>query len=98
MDYIDKNFIPNRTFWHAMTTPLKCPKCGYNFNGFFPTWKLLNAPIEAFCNKCSHEWSIAIPLGECGERQRILDLLEAEKRFYRLRTELADTVDLLHGK
>lgn len=96
--YTDKDFRPKREFWNAMTSSFECPSCGYSSNGFFRVWELLEGPLEAECHRCQHQWSVAIPLGPCPERQRILDLLEAEKRFYALRDDLANTIDILHGR
>lgn len=96
--YCDKDFNPKREFWNAMTTPAKCPKCGYMMNGTIYKWKLLNGPLDFECNKCMNKWSVAIPLGICKERSHIEKLLDAENEFYILRNRVADLIKVLHGK
>ena len=98
MNYLDENFNPQSAFWSALWVSNHCPECNYSLNGHTMLGSLISCPVHVKCNKCSAEWSIAIPLGECRERNRITKLLEAEKRFYELRDELRETVNLLRGK
>lgn len=97
-NYIDSDFNPVPEFWSALYESNICAKCGYTLNGYFMIRELLAAPVEAKCTKCHAEWSTAIPLGKCEERSRIENLLAAEGRFYRLRDELRNTINLLHGR
>jgi hypothetical protein len=96
--YLDKDFIPDRLFWHSMYIGKTCPICGYKGNGVVNVWDLLNGPVDAECNKCYNKWSVAIPLGDNPQRRKILALLEAEKKFYKLRDELRETINFLHGR
>ncbi len=97
-DYTDKDFNPPREFWHAMVETAVCDKCNYQLNGTLYVWKLLDSPQHFECVKCGHQWSIAIPRGENNMRERIEKLLDAEKRYYKLRDQLRETVNLLHGR
>ena len=56
---------------------------------------LLERPKECKCNKCGVEWSVALSPFQQEETRALLRL---EQRFYSLRNELRDTIDILHEK
>lgn len=98
MGYTDEWFNPPREFWGAMTEPAICPNCNYASNGSVRLWMLLDAPLDFECNKCHFQWSAAIPKDDCEMRERIKALIEAERKFYVLRSELNDVIHALHGR
>lgn len=97
MSYLDKDFKPAREFWRGFYIQNKCNECGWCLNGGTYTWQLLDGPVDVTCSRCGAQWSVAIPLGDCPERQAILNLLGDELRFYKMRDELRKLVARLHG-
>jgi len=97
-DYFDLEFQPKREFWLAMSQSELCPDCGHKATRPVRVWELLDGPVECSCSSCDRIWDVAIPQGAGIARQKILDLLQAEKRFYELREELMFTINRLHGR
>ena len=96
--YLESDFLPDREFWSAFNITNECPICGYKANGTTLKSALLDGPNDCECRKCGSKWSIAIPIGDCPERTAIQELLVAEGRFYRLRDELRNTINMLHDR
>ena len=98
MSYLSEGFNPPREFWGAMTESAKCPHCGYGLNGTVKLWELLDHPLDFECNKCTGLWSVAIPIGECEQRTKIESQLVAGREFYKLRNQLREVIETLHGR
>ena len=93
--YLDKDFVPKQEFWSALWVGNTCHVCNYQMNGYTMKADLLEGPQDCKCNKCGAEWSLGV---EDKNKEEIRALLRLEQRFYSLRNELRDVINILQEK